>query len=276
MQTENEWLRSTGPEQDPSSSPGAAGGLSLAALQGLPHPEARPSLGGMRSRLFLAIFWTAFSLLFIVIGVDSYLRARYYYSSLLRDGQHAQGEVTGVIVDRDAEPVRYFIEYRYQTSVGGELAVYSDQAQVPSTMADALHVGQPVDVIYLPAAPAVSGLDGALAPPDLVFPLVMGGVGLLFVLIGAYIFKNAFAGLSILSRLERHGLETEAVVFDKWQEDGSSYLAYAFEISTPRGPQRITRAEANSKAYQKLALGDRTRVKFLPNDPESSLLVEYR
>jgi hypothetical protein len=124
-------------------------------------------------------------------------------------------------------------------------------------------------------------LKADLYPPNLVFPLFLGGMGLLFTLIGVSSLTNAVTGLKNLDKLDRRGLVTDAVLYDKWMDsdsDGDSAytVAFAFEIPTPRGPSRITRAEVNAKAYRALDLGDHTRVKYLPHDPDSSLLLDYR
>jgi hypothetical protein len=73
--------------------------------------------------------------------------------------------------------------------------------------------------------------------------------------------------------LRFHGRQTQAIIFDRWQEKDSEgdsvfYIAYAFKVSELQGRQRIiTRAEQNRILYPKLSIGDTLVIRYLADNP---------
>lgn len=259
---------------------GMLGRLSFAWLIGLPRPEAKLSWNGCRRRFYLTLFLSLFSFLLMVMGLNDYLRLFHQYSSLNNQGNMAVGVVTDLEVEQGNNARFYRIVYQFMAPVGGVYTGFNAQARVPADLYPSLGVGQEIEIIYLPANPLISFPKAALKPPTVTFPLLFISVGAVLMFIGISQFNRARAVLAERKKVERQGLTTEAVIFDKWSEtnvvgDRLDLIAYAYEISTPRGPQRITRAEVNPKAHRALGLGDHAKVKYLPNDPEASFLVDY-
>jgi len=255
--------------------------LRLSLLHGTPRPKASQPLGSSRKRLLFWLVWGIFSLTFMMAGIGFYLREHQRYAHLMRDGQAVAGVVIDKETDKDEDSINYYIEYSFDAPLNGVDGPYVERTHVSSNIYETLTVGQQVDVVYLAKNPKISRLQADLSPPDLLFPLFIGGIGMIFILIGGTFFLKAAGDLNELGRLERRGLLTEGLVFDLWSEtdsegDSTYMVAYAYQIPTPRGYKCITRAEINTNAYQKLELGDRPRVKYLPNDPETSILVDYR
>jgi hypothetical protein len=97
-------------------------------------------------------------------------------------------------------------------------------------------------------------------------------------LLGLGFLYHALKNLHVLWQLRVAGQQTEAILFDSWQdedlENGTIYLvAYAFKTPTPEGPQIITRAEQNQKVYENYRVGGSLTVCYLPKKPEISRVV---
>jgi hypothetical protein len=241
----------------------------------------RQPLGSSRKHLLFWLSWIACSLVIMVAGIGYFLRENQRYASLVREGQPAVGVVIDKETDSDEDSTTYFVTYSFDAPISSGSEPLLDRTSVSANIYESLQVGQQVDVVFLPANPRVSRLQADLSPPDLLFPLFLGGFGMIFILIGGTFLLKAIGDLNEFGRLERLGLLTEGLAFDLWSETdsegASTYMvAYAYEIPTPRGYKCIACAEINAKAYQNLELGDRPRVKYLPNDPETSMLVDYR
>lgn len=259
----------------------SAGGLTFADLQGLSRPSVHPSGGVLRKQMTLALIWTLLSFILVAVGFGVYLRQQRDYNLLLNQGVMTTGVIADLDVDHKNDQTTYTIRYRFTAQIKEAPVEFEKHIVVSASQYASIGIGQKVEVVYLPSNPEVSTLKTELRPPDSLFPAAVGGIGLLLMAVGAKQLGNSMGALRALRKVERLGLAAQAVIYDKWSETSLSgsplYLvAFAYEVPTPRGPLRITRAEVNPKAYRELGLGERVQVKYLPNDPETSFLVEYR
>ena len=81
-------------------------------------------------------------------------------------------------------------------------------------------------------------------------------------------------------RLRSKGLFAQAVIFDRWEKIDSEgityYVAYAFKVSSPEtGKKIISNAQQSIQAYKKLKIGEKVRVRFLPDNPQICQMTDF-
>jgi len=135
-----------------------------------------------------------------------------------------------------------------------------------------------VDVIYVKSDPKISAIKADWGLPDLwalAFVFTIEFMGLAF---GIWMLKIGVTAGSNFLNLRSKGEETQATIFDAWEENSSDsvsyYVAYAYQV--PQfGKQIFTKAEQSMQAYKKLNIGDKVPLRYLPDDPQIAKLTGF-
>ena len=103
-------------------------------------------------------------------------------------------------------------------------------------------------------------------------------MSLLFTAVGLAMIISGFRSGKRFLQLHLQGQFTQATIFDRWEETGldgtSYYVAYAFFAYPDQTGQKIvTNAEPVYRAYKKLQIGMKVKVRYLPGAPQVCQLV---
>ncbi|MFZ5881918.1 MAG: DUF3592 domain-containing protein [Chloroflexota bacterium] len=243
---------------------------------GLKRPKVQQPLGNSGFMLVLelvfALVWTLFSAIFPVVGVGFYINETNDYRQLSQEGVIVPGIVLEMQIDESSDPTSYDVDYQFTAPVNGDSTRFADSESVSAGYFNTLQVGQQIQVRYAASNPQLSVLEAEFGPPSLVLPIVFGGIGGLFVLIGLVILVSSISGIFYINALRLRGQQTKGIIFDRWQDtdsdgDTTCFVAYCFHADTPKGEQLITRAEQNRDLYQRCEIGNSVIVRYLPGNP---------
>ncbi len=234
-----------------------------------PSPEHPPG-GGFDSgcMIIFSLFWTAFSLLFVIFPLAMFWREWQDYTLLKASGETAQGVVIDRRIDEDSDGDSYYVTYRFMAPVAKEDHQYfSHEQSVNRKTYRVLHPETRVNIVYAPSDPSVSRLEGKLGSPF--YLLFIASIGGFFVLIGLAILSSGWKTMRQASALKRRGQPAQATVLDTWTDqdsDGDKVYCVAYRFIPPGRPQ-VTKAEYNQAAYKTLLPGDGVWVRYLPENP---------
>jgi len=249
---------------------------------GLTRPRVSRSINGGGCFLIgFGIFWTVFSSFFMIIAISTAVRDQQTYTLLSQEGRVVPGVITMLEVDDSGDTTDYTVSYRYSAPLGDTPRVYNQHQSVSPSLFETFEIGGAAPVVYAVSQPGVSRLQVAFGPPDRWGPLLMGGMGLLFVGIGLALLAGAISSLYEYIRLRRTGQEINATVFDAWEDkdsdgDRTYQVAYGFKAAMPDGTLRlVTRAETHRQAYFAVHKGSIIQVRYVPDDPEISQIIHF-
>jgi DNA-directed RNA polymerase subunit RPC12/RpoP len=265
----------------PRTSPVQAGAAS-ANKDGLPpeyanlrRPRITSPVGAQGYGIMIfGIFWTLFSLIFLVLGVRSFANQFIQYSRIANEGLAARGIVTKLEIDDSGDSTSYYVYYQFSAAVNGHFTQINARESVPEAFYNTLRVEQQVDVLYAASDPNLYRLQSQSKQPNILFGLIFGGMGGLFVLIGIGMIYSAMKSNDQLKQLRMDGKETQGVVFERWKDTDSdghpTYLvAYAFKVPDLQGNMKIiTRAEQNRAIYDMVQVGQPVAIRYLPGQPD--------
>jgi hypothetical protein len=197
---------------------------------------------------------------------------------LNNEGVTAQGTVTNMVVDSSDDSIVYNVSYRFTAPVNGDNINHEDTDSISESVYNKLEMGGNVDVIYVRSDPKISTIKADWGLPDLwalAFVFTIESIGLAF---GIWMLKIGVTAGSNFLNLRSKGEETQATIFDTWEESNSDsasyYVAYAYQV--PQfGKQIFTNVEQSIQAYKKLNIGDRTPLRYLPDDPQTAKLTGF-
>jgi hypothetical protein len=238
-----------------------------------PRPKSPPQRTGCFN-LGFGIVWCLFSLAFLGIAIGFGLNSLNTYRLLRDEGRTVEGTVVRLEIDDSDDSTDYIVYYHYQAAIEDDLRSYEDHQSVDDTYYYQLREGQPVEVLYAASQPDVSQLKAVFQPPDLLAGLLFGVFILLFEGFGVVMVLGPLRRIRQAQALERDGQLSDAIVFNRWQDEDSDgdptyAVAYAFKAPTPDGMLKmVTAAEFNREAYQATQVGDTIRVRYLPEKPE--------
>jgi hypothetical protein len=243
-----------------------------------PKPVIRP-LAGVITLLF-GIPWTLFSLVFFFAIVGQSVRDQEQFSRLSSEGVTVQGVVTKMETDDSDDSTSYYIHYRFFAPFKNEKKAFEHYNSVSESVYNSVETGGKVEIIYAASDPQLSFVKTAFGPPGLVVPIIGGGMILLFIGVGLAMVIPGFQAAKRFLMLSSQSQIAQATVFDRWEQpdsDSSSYyVAYAFKVSSRQSGSRIiSNAEASAQAYKKLKLGEKVRVKFLPDNPQVCQMADF-
>jgi uncharacterized OB-fold protein len=244
-----------------------------------PKPTTRPLAGVVM--LFFGIPWTFFSLMFLIMIMGQSIREQVQFNRLTSEGVTVQGVVTKTEIDDSDGSTSYYIYYRFTAPLQNEGKTFEHYDSVNQAIYNSVETGGKVEIIYAASDPQLSFVKADFGSPSLWVPIVGGGMSLLFVGIGLTMIIPGFQAGKRLLKLSSQGQVAQATVFDRWEqtdsESSSYYVAYAFKVSEKQtGQQRIiSNAEASMQAYKNLKLGEKVRVKFLPDNPQVCQMADF-
>jgi len=163
------------------------------------------------------------------------------------------------------------IQYDFKApDKNGSLKFIQESKKISCSLYDELKVLQNIEILYVTSNPSVSVIKSEHHFPS---SLIIAAYSFM-VLLGLGISHLGFNALSRRKQLSEGGKQTQAILFDRWEEKDSEdsksyYVAYAFKILTNQGEQIISLAEDNEKAYQQYRVGDSITIRYLPEKPEN-------
>lgn len=255
-------------------------------LSQLKRPAPTPRVGGAYVTFFFGIFWLIGTLVLPLLSLKTFYINRYKYVELKRDGQRVKARI--VQFKRIAQDEGNTYEACYQYNVvdpGPGAASVSDRAleaceSSSSNDLASLREGDEVDVVYAKKSPRLASLAQRLRPPA-GFEVVFGfTIGCLFSLVGVLLITRNYQRIRNHALLRKHGELASGVLFDRWHDNGedsrADFVAFAFLVPTRGGsPDLFTSAQRSKAAYSALTVGQRTTVRYLPEDPRVCELVDY-
>jgi hypothetical protein len=242
-----------------------------------PKISVAASMGGLSILLF-AIPWTLCILLGFFVFGSHFLNEFINYARLSNEGVTVQGTVINLVVDSSDDSTVYNVSYRFSAPANGDYTAHDDIDSISESVYKKLEIGGNVDVIYVKSDPKISAIEADWGPPDLwalAFVFTIEFAGLAF---GVWMLKIGFTAGSNFLNLRSKGEETQATIFDTWEESSSDstsyYVAYVYQV--PQfGKQIFTNAEQSMQAYKKLNIGDRVPSRYLPDDPKIAKLTGF-
>lgn len=238
----------------------------------LKRPEVQQPLSGSFFSLLLMVSFTLLGAIFLMLGIGGHIRESNSYRRLTQEGVVVQGLVWSLRME-EGDSTTYHVDYQFTAPINGDPTRIQGSQSVSSDLYRSLREGQTVQVRYAASDPYLSTLEAAFAPPNIIFLLIIGGMGALSMLVGLAMAVYLFRNMRSLRRLRLYGRQTSAFIFDRWEdrdpEGLATYcIAYAFKAELPDGGVIVVRrAEQNKGVYGRYQVGDPVPVRYLPTDP---------
>lgn len=223
--------------------------------------------------LAFGLIWTLFSALFLIVGVVVYIRDSTTYNRLSSQGKSAVATITNLEIRSGDDSDSYYVHFQFQAPIKGDPVRFRGSDEVSSSSYSSFQVGQPIEIVYWVPDPSLSAIKAELRPVSIALHLCLGGIGVLFTLIGFVIVSSSIIGVVNTNRLRVSGRDTLATVFRKWTKtdsegDTSYFVAYAFRAEIPgKDFTLISRAENNKYYYDHYQPGDSVPVRYMPSNP---------
>jgi hypothetical protein len=219
----------------------------------------------------------AFGIVFLTVAVVVSLTT----AGFLAGAERTEGVVVDVVerttTDRDSDGftrrrTSFYPVVEFTAPDGNPVVFESDVGSSPSSH----QVGDRVEVAYDPGEPSDARLTGFLSL--YLFPLIFGGLGLVFAAVGTPLFVVGWRKLRRRAWLLRHGRET-------WSEDLDVELVRNVRINhrhpyvvkatwrDPHGQSRTATSDYRRRdPSPEFREGSRVRVLFNPDRPEQCLV----
>lgn len=273
------------PISGPGESIGSGAGERPVPLARLKRPPLSPSVSNGAGTLIAALMWTAFACALFVPEITRIYEHERIAAAIAKDGRPVTGRVVSHSVQPGEDEPIFRVCYDYAVPVPGASSQPPREFEMCESQSGpelaSLREGEPVSVRYSAAHPELVALTkgGRIKPLGLV-AWVSPAFLALFILVGAGGTISAINGLRNRGRLERRGVLTSAVLFDRWEESSGESsdecVAYAFWAQPAEGaPVLITRAERNGAAYKALSVGQRSPVRYLAESPSICELADF-
>lgn len=241
------------------------------------RPKARTPLSAGSGGCFLifGLFWTLFSLAFVILPIGMVYSEWQTYTLLKDTGDLTEGVITSRRIDEDSEGDTYYVTYKYSAPLPqGDRSQFSHEESVSSSLYESLKPETQVQVRYARANPEVAELEQEFGPPSY-WILLMSLMGGAFTVIGVVMIWAGLSSLRKAGQLAGQGQVAQGLVVDRWTEkdsDGDTVYVVAYRFNVP-GHSPITIAEYFQRnLFDKLLMGDVVRVRYLPDKPETCRL----
>ena len=249
-------------------------------FSGLKRPKTGSHPLAMLMPLFFGIPWTIFSLVFLFMIIGSTLREQAQFNRLKDEGVTVPGIVTRREMDESDDSRGYFIYYRFVAPVNGRPQTFEHYGSVSQSVYNSFKTGGNLDVLYAASDPQLSVVKASFGPPGFLTLVLIGGMSLLFTGIGVVLIILGFQAAKDFLQLRLQGQSAQAIIFDRWDafdSDGSSYyVAYAFRAASRQSGQKIiSNAQQSIQAYKKLNIGEKVRIRYLPDRPEICQMTDF-
>lgn len=241
------------------------------------RPKARTPISAGSGGCFLifGLFWTIFSLAFVVLPIGMFYTEWQIYTLLRDTGDLTEGIVINRRIDEDSEGDTYYVTYKYTAPLPqGDRRQFSHEESVSSSLYEILKPETRVQVRYDPANPDTAELEQEFAPPAY-WIFLMSGMGGIFTLVGLLMIRNGLLSIGRAGQLGRQGQVAQGLVVDRWTEtdsDGDKVYVVAYRFNALGHPP-VTIAEYFHRGlFDKLQLGEAVRVRYLPDKPQTCRL----
>ena len=247
----------------------------------LERPWPSSTLENPYTSLFNGLFLIIF--LPFMMSVPPWSNLIVEYKRLSHEVEATDATISHLNKDESGDSTTCRVNYGFKApDKNGTLTFFQKSETIPCHLYNELKVEQQIEILYVTSDPTVSVIKSEHHLPNwksngIIFFLLSLFYFLLFFLPSLFGLGYIYSGLITLHRrklLRVKGQQTQAILFDRWEEKDSEgaktyYVAYAFKIPTNQGEQIIiTRAEENRKAYRKFQIGDTPTVCYLPEKPE--------
>ncbi|MCS6843049.1 MAG: DUF3592 domain-containing protein [Caldilineales bacterium] len=245
----------------------------------LERPYAKQPIGGSVFSLLFMLVFTCLGVILLALAIGGHISERNEYRRLLREGVVVEGSVQALRVEEDDDPPTYLVVYEFTAPVNGNPVRFQGSQSVAEDFYRGLRLGQSISVRYAASRPELSSLEAEFGPPNLLFPLVIGGVGALGTLAGSAMAILIVRNRVNSRRLRQEGRRTYAFVFDRWGgrdlEGLPTYaVAYAFKAERADGePVTVVRGVESKELYDRFQVGDAVPVLYLLSDPHICELI---
>lgn len=245
-----------------------------------PAQQSTPTTGAMSAGLVLFLVLFTIGLGMLIGGAVWFLREWDKHTQLQASSAGARAVVTDWHVKTYSESDKtYYITYRFEARLpNGELKQFTKKEAVDDETYNALERGKRVSVIYATSDPSISALASNYRDPQRRFtlPLTLVGFGLLLSLVLGVAVVAVNKGWRQALELDMKGRFAQGTIINRWtvSDDGDHiyYVAYQFEVQQHNGDSQQFAATqfVERKEYERLGIGSKVQVRFLPQDPNIS------
>lgn len=171
----------------------------------LKRPEVQQPLTGSFFSLLLKVSFALLGAIFLMLAIGGHVLESNTYRQLTQEGVVVQGLVRSLRVEEDDDSTTYYVDYQFTAPINGDPTRIQGSQSVSSDLYRSLREGQTVPVRYAASDPYLSTLEADFGPPNIIYPLVIGGTGALGALVGLAMAIYFFRNMRDLRRLRMHG-----------------------------------------------------------------------
>jgi hypothetical protein len=231
---------------------------------------------GLAKRSFPFMFggiWLVCGAPFLVVGIYTGFDTIRQEQGFRTYARVTDGMVLTKSIVRNKNDTSHRVGYRFTASDG---SVVKSEATVGASLWDRLVERGPVRVTYLPDRARTNRIEEQGA--DWMLPLIFGGIGLLFVGLGGFVFFTGVNGILRELRLETTGTLTEALVLDVAPANvtfnGVPQWRVRYRYHDHRGRTRTGGSGVMTPEEARVwKAGDRAMARFDPRAPKKSVWV---
>ncbi len=202
-----------------------------------------------------------------MIGVFfTYIMPWLNYILLIRQGISVPAIVTRL--ESSEEPASYRVFYQYTVVVNDRNTAFEGNSLVSWQLYKATQVGSQIKILYASSNPAVSIIESEMAPPSPLAALGWVALSTAFLLISLQPAKGERESQQTVQVLNSRGIQTPAVIFDRWTEvDAEGDTLYFTALGFTVQGQTVAFADQDKTFYETHQPGDTVMVRYLPEKP---------
>lgn len=243
----------------------------------LPRPESvEAPLNTANVRFLFASLMAVIGAAVLLFNVWTLLSGMRDHNRLMNEGAVARAIITRLTEEDNDDTTEYYIHYRFEAPVGGVIKPFQKKQKVSYGLYRRARVGQPIEVVYWPGNPELAGIKSELRP-EYMQPAIWIGISAIILVAGMVNVLAAGRAADHLDELRDRGQVTHGVIFAQWKErdsdgDETYCIAYAFQSNDGN---IITRAnKVDYDLYRRYDRGTAVRIRYLPNNPQISMIEE--
>lgn len=245
----------------------------------LERPYATQPIGRSIVLLLFMLLFTCLGVVLLALAIGGHMVERNNYRRLLQEGVVVEGLVQALRIEEDDDATTYLVDYQFTAPVNGNSTRFQGSQSVAEDVYRRLRDGESILVRYVASQPELHTLESEFGPPNLLFPLGIGGLGAVGALAGSAMVFQIVRNRVHAKRLRQEGRRTYAFVFNRWEgrdvEGLPTYaVAYAFKAERADGePVTVVRGVENKELYDRFQVGDAVPVVYLPANPNICELI---
>ena len=234
-----------------------------------PKPYQPPHVFNSGCLLVFGLFWTSFSLVFVVVGLGSAAAEWSTYTVLRENGVSTEAEIVSRRINEDSDGDTYYVTYTYTAPLPqGDRDTFTREEQVSRKEYQTMRPGTNVNIRYAANHPATARLTDTSRAVAIILPIVFGLFGGIFTLVGIVLVSAGVKSMTQARQLAYLGVTTQAHIIERWTDadsDGDTTYCVSYRFTAPGYPE-IIKAEYNRKAYD--LLDDTVMVRYVRNQPD--------